>query len=56
MPKIFISATSHDLKLYRLLATDWARREGYEPVVQDEFPVQADYQTIVHMLRDEISF
>ena len=55
MPKVFISATSRDLKSYREVITQWARSRGYEPVVQDEFPVQSDYNTIVQMLRDKMA-
>ena len=55
MPKVFISATSRDLKSYREVITQWARSRGYEPVVQDEFPVQSDYNTVVQMLRDKMA-
>jgi tetratricopeptide (TPR) repeat protein len=54
MPKVFISATSRDLKSYRAVVADWARTHSYEPVVQDEFPVQSDYATIVQMLREKL--
>lgn len=53
--KVFISGTSRDLKSYRQTVTDWARERGYEPVVQDEFPVNSDYGTIVQMLRDKLA-
>ena len=52
MLKVFVSATSHDLKSYRGVVTEWARVKGYQPVVQDEFDVQPDFVTIVRMLRD----
>lgn len=52
---VFVSATSRDLRSYRQVVTDWARSRGYDPVVQDEFPVQSDYATIVQMLRDKLA-
>lgn len=52
MPKVFISATTRDLKSYRAVVAEWARAKGYEVVVQDGFPVQSDYATIVQMLRE----
>ena len=55
MPKVFISATSRDLKSYREVITLWARSRDYEPVVQDEFPVESDYNTVVQMLRDKMA-
>jgi len=55
MPKVFISATSLDLKSYREVITKWARSRGYEPVVQDEFPVHSDYDTVVQILRDKMA-
>jgi tetratricopeptide (TPR) repeat protein len=55
MPKVFVSATSGDLKSYRQVVAEWAKLRGYEPVVQDEFPVQSDYGTIVQMLRDKLA-
>lgn len=55
MPKVFVIATSHDLRSYRRVVTDWAKSRGYEPIVQDDFPVQSDYGTIVHMLRDKLA-
>ena len=54
MPKVFISATSRDLRSYRDVVAQWARSTGYEPVVQDEFPVQSDYGTILQMLRERL--
>ena len=53
--KVFVSATSRDLRSYRHVVTEWARSRGYDPVVQDEFPVQSDYGTIVQMLRDKLA-
>jgi hypothetical protein len=54
MPKVFISATSRDLRSYREVVAKWARNNGYEPVVQDEFPVQSDYGTILQMVREKL--
>lgn len=53
-PKVFISGTSRDLRSYRDVVTEWVRTRGYEPVVQDEFPVMSDYATIVQMLREKL--
>ncbi len=53
-PKVFISATSRDLKSFRKVVADWAAESGYDVVVQDEFPVMSDYQTIVQMLREKL--
>ncbi|MFN9347559.1 MAG: DUF4062 domain-containing protein, partial [Planctomycetota bacterium] len=55
MPKVFISATSRDLKRYREVITQWARSRGYEPVVQEEFSVHSDYNTVVQTLRDKMA-
>lgn len=52
---VFVSATSHDLRSYRHIVSEWARGKGYTVVVQDEFPVQSDYATIVQMLRDKLA-
>ena len=46
MPKVFISATSRDLKRYRQIVTKWAKSRGYTVVVQDEFPVMSDNGTL----------
>lgn len=54
-PKVFISATSRDLKSYREVVTAWAEQQDYDPVVQDYFGVQSDYGTVVHMLRDKLA-
>ncbi len=54
MPTVFVSATSRDLKSYRAVVAEWARSRGYEPIVQDEFPVQSDYGTILQMLRERL--
>jgi len=54
MPKVFVSATTRDLKSYRTVVAEWARANGYEPIVQDEFPVQSDFGTIVQMLREKL--
>jgi hypothetical protein len=55
MPKVFISATSRDLRSSRLVVAEWARSRGYEVVVQDEFETQSDFGTIAQMLRDKIA-
>ncbi len=55
VPTVFVSATSRDLKSYRLVVADWAKARGYAVVVQDEFPVMSDYGTIVNMLRDKLA-
>ena len=54
MTKIFVSATSHDLKSYRQIVADWGRDRGLEVVIQDEFPVMSDYGTIVQILREKL--
>ena len=54
MAKIFISATTQDLKSYRQIVAQWASSREYVPVVQDEFPVMSDYGTIVQMLREKL--
>jgi tetratricopeptide (TPR) repeat protein len=53
--RVFISATTHDLKSYRNVVTEWARVQNYEPIVQDEFPTHSDYYTVRTLLRDKIS-
>ncbi len=53
MPKVFISATSRELKSCRAVVAEWAKAHGYDVVVQDDFDVQSDYGTIVQMLRDK---
>jgi hypothetical protein len=55
MPKVFISATSHDLKSYRKVVTDWAVSRGYAFEVQECFGPQESYQTICTMLRNTIA-
>lgn len=52
--KIFVSATTKDLKSYRNVVANWARSQEFDVVVQDAFSVQSDYGTIVQMLRDKI--
>lgn len=53
--RVFISATTHDLKSYRKAVTEWAKEQNYEPIVQDEFPTHSDYYTVRTLLRDKIS-
>ena len=53
-PKVFISGTSRDLKSYRTGVAKWAEQRGYDPVVQDDFPVQSDFGTVVQLLREKI--
>ncbi|TWT94435.1 tetratricopeptide repeat protein [Stieleria varia] len=55
MPRIFISGTTRDLKSFREVVAQWANEHGHEPVVQDDFPVQSDYNTVVQMLRDKLA-
>lgn len=54
MPKIFISSTSQDLRSYRAVVTEWAKANGHEAVVMDEFPVASDHTTIVQLLREQL--
>jgi hypothetical protein len=53
--RVFISATTHDLKSYRKAVSQWARDKNYKPIVQDEFPTHSDYYTVRTLLRDKIS-
>ena len=53
--KIFISATTRELKSCRLVVAEWARADGHDVVVQDEFEIQPDYVTVVQMLRDKLA-
>ncbi|MEL7335165.1 MAG: DUF4062 domain-containing protein, partial [Planctomycetota bacterium] len=55
MSRIFISATSGDLRSYRQVVAQWARDAGFDVVVQDDFSVQPDHFTIVEMLREKIA-
>lgn len=53
--RVFISATSHDLKSYREAVAKWARERLYDPIVQDEFPTHTDHYTVRTLLRDKLS-
>lgn len=55
LKRVFISATTHDLRSYRELVTKWARDRHYDPVVQDEFPTHSDLVTVRSLLRDKLS-
>ena len=54
-PRVFISATSRDLRSYRQVVAEWAKQRGYVPVVQEEFAVQPDFVTVVRLLRDQLA-
>ena len=55
MPKVFVSATSRDLRSYRQVVADWAKSRDLDVVIQDDFEVQPDYVTVVKLLRDKIA-
>ncbi len=52
-PKVFISATSADLRSVRGLVRDALLNMGCLPVVQEHFP--PDYRDVSGMLRDKIA-
>jgi tetratricopeptide (TPR) repeat protein len=52
LPKVFISATSGDLRSIRKLAKDALLTIGCHPIEQDTFP--PDYRTVRAMLRERI--
>ena len=53
--RVFVSATSRDLRSARQAVAAWLREQGHEPVVQDDFDVQPDFVTIAAMLRDKLT-
>jgi hypothetical protein len=53
MPKVFVSATSRDLKTYRKAVADTLVTLEVLPVSQDHFG--PDYRTVVEKLREEIN-
>jgi tetratricopeptide (TPR) repeat protein len=55
MLRVFVSATSRDLRSYRQVVAEWAKSHGYEAIVQDDFEVQPDHVTVVKMLSEKIA-
>lgn len=53
VPRIFVSATSRDLRTARGLVSEGLRRMECLPIVQDDFP--PDYKSVRDMLRTKIS-
>jgi len=53
VPRIFVSATSRDLRTARTLVSEGLRRMECLPIVQDDFP--PDYKSVKEMLRAKIS-
>jgi len=52
VPRIFVSATSRDLRTARTLVSEGLRRMECLPIVQDDFP--PDYKSVREMLRSKI--
>ncbi len=52
VPRIFVSATSRDLKTARGLVSEGLRRMECLPIVQDDFP--PDYKSVREMLRTKL--
>jgi tetratricopeptide (TPR) repeat protein len=52
VPRIFVSATSRDLRTARALVSEGLRRMECLPIVQDDFP--PDYKSVRDMLRTKI--
>jgi len=52
VPRIFVSATSKDLKTARQLVSEGLRKMECLPIVQDDFP--PDYKSVRDMLRAKI--
>jgi tetratricopeptide (TPR) repeat protein len=53
--RVFISATTHDLKSYRELVTNWAKSKGYIPIVQEDFPAYPHDYSVKDVLRENLS-
>lgn len=53
VPRIFVSATSRDLRTARGLVSEGLRRMECLPIVQDDFP--PDYKSVRDMLRTKIA-
>ena len=51
--RIFVSATSHDLKSYRTVVRDELNTAKMLPVIQEHF--RSDYRDVIEVLRHEIS-
>jgi hypothetical protein len=52
LPRVFVSATSTDLKSFRQAVRDVLLTLDVQPVLQDHFP--PEYRTVVEMLRNKI--
>ncbi len=53
LPTVFISATSDDLRAYRLLVFDELYKAGLHPVIQEYFP--PDHRELTRYLRDTVA-